>query len=179
MRILIIPFLLFFCSFGAFAYDIQYEKSDSIKVVSLLNSARRQPEGTNIVIYFARQLKGVPYVAHTLEVNKDEQLIINLRQLDCTTYVENVTALTLCVKQKTYTFESFCANLRKIRYRGGCRSALHRTSALFHGLDRRQHKERSVPRGAVTQSSVLSRAEYKRVLHVNVSGQVQDAERPS
>lgn len=133
MRILIIPFLLFFCSFGAFAYDIQYEKSDSIKVVSLLNSARRQPEGTNIVIYFARQLKGVPYVAHTLEVNKDEQLIINLRQLDCTTYVENVTALTLCVKQKAYTFEAFCANLRKIRYRGG--AIPHYTERLHYFTD--------------------------------------------
>ena len=133
MRILIIPFLLFFCSFGAFAYDIQYEKSDSIKVVSLLNSARRQPEGTNIVIYFARQLKGVPYVAHTLEVNKDEQLIINLRQLDCTTYVENVTALALCVKQKAYTFEAFCANLRKIRYRGG--AVPHYTERLHYFTD--------------------------------------------
>jgi hypothetical protein len=34
-------------------------------------------------------------VAHTLEPNNNERLIINLRQLDCTTFVEQVAALYL------------------------------------------------------------------------------------
>ena len=63
---------------------------------------------------------GVPYVAQTLEVNKQEQLIVNLRQLDCTTFVENVLALTLCTENKKLpTFADFCYYLRMLRYEGG------------------------------------------------------------
>lgn len=112
------------------AYEVQYDKSDSLRVVSLLDDARRQSTGTNYVIFFARKLQGIPYVAHTLEVNKTERLIVNLRQLDCTTYVENVVALFLCMKQKTYSFKAFCDNLCKIRYRGG--SAPHYTRRLHY-----------------------------------------------
>lgn len=99
------------------AYETVYQKADSLRVVQLLSGA---PSGgkAGCILYFARQLRGVPYVAHTLEVNKKEKLIVNLRQLDCTTYVETVTALYLCVKQKRRTFRTFCENLRRIRYRG-------------------------------------------------------------
>lgn len=100
-------------------YAVTYQKSDSLKIVQLLKDAARQPKGTNLALYFARRFKGVPYVAHTLEVNKTEQLVVNLRQLDCTTLVENVIALCLCVSQGSTSFDSFCDNLRSIRYRGG------------------------------------------------------------
>lgn len=62
---------------------------------------------------FAEQFIGVPYVASTLEVNPDEELVVNLRQLDCTTLVENVVALTLTVREEHPTFVSFCRNLEK------------------------------------------------------------------
>ena len=114
--VLILLFAAFHVSL-THAYEIQYDKEDSIKAVRLLNESRKLPEGTDIVIYFARQLKGIPYVAHTLEVNDKEKLVVNLRQLDCTTYVENVTALALCARQGKFTFKAFCDNLRTIRYR--------------------------------------------------------------
>jgi len=85
----------------------------------MLDDARRQPASANYMIFFARQMKGVPYVAHTLEVNNKERLIVNLRQLDCTTFVENVVALNMCMRQKTYTFDAFCDNLQKLRYYNG------------------------------------------------------------
>jgi hypothetical protein len=97
----------------------QYLRSDSLTVVKLLKQARQQAKGTNYMIYFARQLKGIPYVAQTLEKNTTEQLVVNLRQLDCTTYVENVCALTLCMKQGKYGFHDFCRNLQSLRYRNG------------------------------------------------------------
>lgn len=109
---------IFFAITGK-AYEIDYKTSDSVMVVKLLNKARQLKPTTNYAIYFARQLKNVPYVAHTLEVNKNEKLVINLRQLDCTTYVENVVALTMCMKEKKYTFKNFCNNIKKIRYRKG------------------------------------------------------------
>src|SRR5512142_59189 len=39
---------------------------------------------------------GTPYVAHTLEVPGPEHLVVNLQGLDCTTFVENVLALSRC-----------------------------------------------------------------------------------
>ena len=59
-----------------------------------------------------------PYVGHTLE-KEPEQLIINLRELDCTTLVETVLALSKTVKEGDPTFEKFGKNLQIIRYRNG------------------------------------------------------------
>lgn len=102
-----------------FGQTIQYEKSDSVKVEQLLASARQQDKSTNMVIYFARQLIGTPYIAKTLENNDRENLVINLRELDCTTYVENVLALFLCHKNHQKRFQDFCQFLRLVRYRNG------------------------------------------------------------
>ena len=98
---------------------ITYTKTDSMRVVRLLSDGLKQNKNTNLMIYYARRLKGLPYVAKTLEVNPTEQLIVNLRQLDCTTYVENVLALTLCTEKSSISFKDFCRILQKIRYDGG------------------------------------------------------------
>ena len=99
---------------------INYTKSDSIKVMQLLNKGKKLAKDKNLILFYARQLIGIPYVAQTLEVNKEEQLIVNLHQLDCTTYVENVLALTLCTENKKQpTFLDFCYYLRMLRYEDG------------------------------------------------------------
>lgn len=83
--------------------------------------AASQEGDTNWMLFFAEKFIGTPYVASTLEVNKEEKLVVNLRQLDCTTLVENVVALTLTVREPAPSFAAFCRNLEKIRYRGGVR----------------------------------------------------------
>lgn len=99
---------------------ICYTKADSIKVMKLLEQGKKISKDKNVILFYARQLIGIPYVAQTLEVNKNEQLIVNLRQLDCTTYVENVLALALCTENKKQpTFADFCYYLRMLRYEGG------------------------------------------------------------
>ncbi|MBF1575642.1 N-acetylmuramoyl-L-alanine amidase-like domain-containing protein [Hoylesella shahii] len=97
----------------------QYTTADSIKVVKLLQEGKKQKGKQDLVLFFARKFLGIPYVASTLENNTDEQLVINLRHLDCTTFVENVLTLTLCTKNGQTTFDDFCNQLRKIRYRNG------------------------------------------------------------
>ncbi len=52
--------------------------------------------------------------------------MVNLRQLDCTTYTETVMALTLCMKQKQPSFDNFCRNLRLLRYKDGVVSYANR-----------------------------------------------------
>lgn len=79
---------------------------------------------------------GTPYVAATLENGLEEKLVINLRELDCTTFVENCLALARTAKSGKTDFESFAAELEKIRYRDGIRnrypSRLHYFSEWIH-----------------------------------------------
>jgi hypothetical protein len=66
-----------------------------------------------------RMFLGTPYVAHTLEGEGPERLVVNLRGLDCLTLVENSLALARCVKRGRATMEEFQAELRLVRYRDG------------------------------------------------------------
>ena len=118
MRHFIIIVCLFAC-ITSFAQKPQYQQKDSIRVMQILNDASKQRAGTNLILYIARQFKNIPYVSHTLEPNDDERLIVNLRQLDCTTFVETVLALYRCVKAGKLTFEDYCQQLQLIRYEGG------------------------------------------------------------
>lgn len=89
------------------------EKGDSAMVEHLLAA------GDTTTLFYARRLSGLPYVAHTLEVNDREQLVVNLRQMDCTTLVETVCALTLCARKGLGDYRSFCRFLQQLRYREG------------------------------------------------------------
>lgn len=109
----------FYGGMGLTVHAVTYTREDSLKVVALLEEGRRQPEGTNMPLFFAGKLKGAPYVAATLEVNPKEELVVNLRELDCTTLVENVVTLTLTVREKRPSFDTFCRYLEKIRYKDG------------------------------------------------------------
>lgn len=112
--------LLFLCScYTGHAAKPDYWRSDSIKVARLLRKATLLDSGSNFMIYFARELRGLPYMGKTLERNKEERLVINLRQMDCTTYVETVLALTMCAKKGHTTFDQFVRNLRMVRYEDG------------------------------------------------------------
>ncbi len=92
---------------------------DSLRVAHLLSEGAAQPPETNLMLFYARELEGVLYGAQTLEVNKEEQLVVNLHELDCTTFVEACVALTLTTWQGSTLYEDFCRNLLRIRYRGG------------------------------------------------------------
>ncbi len=61
-----------------------------------------------------------PYVSYTLEAAApQEKLIINLRELDCTTFTETCLALSRTIKSDTISFENYAHELMKIRYRNG------------------------------------------------------------
>lgn len=64
--------------------------------------------------------KETPYVAATLEINQNEEkLVINLRELDCTTFAENCLAISRTIKSKNPNFDTFAKELTTIRYRNG------------------------------------------------------------
>lgn len=64
---------------------------------------------------------GTPYVAHTLDVDGPEELILNCDEVDCTTFVEYVLAETLCPKMENGDISEgvFADKLQQIRYRDG------------------------------------------------------------
>lgn len=95
--------------------ETTYQQADSLKICQLLRQANRETS----VLWLARQFLGVPYVAHTLEVNDDERLVVNTRQLDCTTLVETVAALKLCTQAGKHGFADYLNALRQLRYRQG------------------------------------------------------------
>lgn len=106
---------------GGARAQITYQRQDSLKVVKLLSQGAKLKVKAKkeLMTYYGNQLKGVPYVPATLEVNKKEQLVVNLRQMDCTTFVETVLALAMTTAQGSLRWEDYCKNLTKIRYENG------------------------------------------------------------
>ena len=85
------------------------------RYVQAMEGKKYLPLG-DLIIETARFFMETPYVASTLE-KEPEHLVINLRELDCTTLVENAIALARTLKGATPTFEVFCAQLKLLRYR--------------------------------------------------------------
>ncbi len=116
------------------SYIDTYTKGDSALVVQILKEYVPQKKTLSheqLILRVARHFLGVPYVAHTLDRNDEERLVINLHELDCTTYVETVTALVLCIEQGLTRFSDYVHTLEVIRYRGGKMSYTNRLH-YFH-----------------------------------------------
>lgn len=79
---------------------------------------RSLPMG-DLVLKIGMDFLNTPYVGKTLDKTKEEQLVVNLHQLDCTTFAENCLALARTVKSEQPTQETFLKELEGIRYRGG------------------------------------------------------------
>lgn len=127
MRTLLISLLLLMV--GTTFAQVTYTHADSLTICRLLAKA----DTKTTTLWFARQFLGIPYVAHTLEVNDDEQLVVNTRQLDCTTLVETVMALTICAHQGKRTWNDYLTALRTLRYRQGVMNGY--TSRLHYFSD--------------------------------------------
>ena len=71
------------------------------------------------MIRVGRAFMGTPYVAQTLEQGPDERVVVNLRGLDCTTYVENVLVLSRLAREGKLTWARYTDGLEEVRYRHG------------------------------------------------------------
>ncbi len=60
---------------------------------------------------------GTPYQSHTLDQGPEESLVINLHELDCVTFVENVLALAFLKSYTPEAISDFIRQLTRIRYR--------------------------------------------------------------
>lgn len=113
-------FLLFF-SFDLYAQvfsESDVEICNSKFNIALTKSLSQKPIN-QIIIEVAKTFLGADYKASTLENSIDENLVVNLSAFDCTTFIENVIAISRCVQKNKTTFEDYLAELQFIRYRDG------------------------------------------------------------
>ncbi|MCI4669055.1 MAG: DUF1460 domain-containing protein [Bacteroidia bacterium] len=73
------------------------------------------------VVLVGKRFLGTHYVAKTLETGMDEQLVINQRELDCTTFLENVVVMSALWEENKYDFQDFQNGIEYLRYRDGKR----------------------------------------------------------
>lgn len=85
-----------------------------------------------VIVEIGKSFLGTEYVAHTLEKEGDEQLVINLTGLDCTTFLESALTFARCIKKGKTSFDDYKNELTFLRYRDGkinnYTSRLHYTS---------------------------------------------------
>ena len=103
--------------------EISYTEKDAEILADILSKYKDESDKpiATLIPELGKYFLGQEYVAHTLEVNEEEKLIVNLRELDCTTYAENLLALARTIKSENQTFEQFAKEIEKIRYRDGKR----------------------------------------------------------
>ena len=141
-RIIGIVAVILFAFLNAAATDHENKEDKVIydRIISELQ-ANNDKTTAELVIKAGEFLMNTPYVAHTLET-QPEQLIINLRELDCTTFAENCLALARTAKTKKPSFKIFTNELQLIRYRGGVidgyPSRLHYFSEWILDNDKKQ-----------------------------------------
>jgi len=120
MRNRIIIFFALLC-LGQLSAQITCSPEDSLLFNTKLQELDQLPStSTNDEItQIGKTFLGTPYVEKTLEIGEKETLVVNLRGLDCTTFVENVLAFALLQKENKSDFNDFVKYLKTIRYRNG------------------------------------------------------------
>lgn len=101
--------------------EATYSQVDVSRINSLLREASQlKDKPKSWVLWFGKKFIGVPYVGGTLDRAEEEKLVINTSELDCTTFVEIVTALTRCMSGNgKRDFSDFCRQLQHVRYING------------------------------------------------------------
>lgn len=96
----------------------QQKDKEILEQILKLFSSEKKTSTAELIVKVGAFFKESPYVANTLEI-EPEQLVINLREFDCTTFAENCLAIALTIKSENPSFEQFAYVLQNIRYRHG------------------------------------------------------------
>lgn len=144
-RIALILLLILVITGSCLATDPEISKMDRAMIENKLKtfSADRNIPMGDLVLLIGMDFLNTPYVAKTLDKSKEEKLVVNLHQLDCTTFAENCLALARTVKSDKPGVDTFCSELESIRYRGGkmdgYTSRLHYFSEWIQDNESRHH----------------------------------------
>lgn len=169
-RFLFIAFF-FLLPYISHAQEVIYSKSDSIAIERILHEEQADDysDTGELTLAVAERFIGCRYVAGTLENGKEEPLFVSTDKLDCSTFVELVTAIVITIESGDKDFCSFCRNLEKIRYRNGMRngyeSRLHYTTWWI---------EDNISKGTITE--ITEKCSHKfRTLNLNFMSKHPDS----
>jgi Protein of unknown function (DUF1460) len=70
----------------------------------------------DFTLNIAKSFLNRPYKAHTLEGNATEKLVVNLRDFDCSTFVETCIAMGLTYRKNDISYDKFKGYLKRLRY---------------------------------------------------------------
>lgn len=116
----LVCFLVGLCLSVLICAEVKYEEMDStlfINYLQYVNDLGHAPSLSETGMFFLN----APYVAGVLDKDADEPLVVNMRQLDCVTFVEYTLALTLLMKSQSQEWNDYIALLQQLRYRNGQR----------------------------------------------------------
>lgn len=121
MRQFLLLLILLTNSQLGFTQQITCSPKDKAAVEEKINTIKRMLQSNygNTLVSVGKTFVTTPYVAKTLEIGDTETLVVNLQGLDCTTFVENVLAFSMLLRQQEYSFDAFINNLEIIRYKDG------------------------------------------------------------
>ena len=101
------------------ACSVFADEQDRASIEKWLQEAVSLPKDSCRTLHFAKKMLGVPYIAGTLDGNEEEQLVVLVDSLDCTTFVETVLAFCIADKRGERGYEGFKKALTHVRYRDG------------------------------------------------------------
>ena len=88
--------------------------------LAMIPAAHAQGTDEDAMLTNGIKYLGTPYVAHTLDTDGPEELILNCDEVDCTTFIEYVLAESLCpIVNGDISEGTFAQKLQMIRYRDG------------------------------------------------------------
>ena len=117
----LVPILILFLS-GNIYSQIFSEKDVEIcnsKFNLAVEKSLSEKPINEVITEIGKSFLKTEYVANTLEKDGDEQLVINLTGLDCTTFLETSLTFARCIKKDKTSFEDYQNELTYIRYRDG------------------------------------------------------------
>ena len=138
MKNLVFLFLITF-SFGAFAcspIDSVHQKDQTLLKHFFEYANQKEINKLPLnekVVAIGRYFLETPYAGGTLDINPQEELVVNLQEFDCVTFVDNVIALARLDKYEEESIPQFQKNLQEIRYRNG--EIVDYTSRLHYSSD--------------------------------------------
>lgn len=142
-------FFLFLFSYNCVAQivieDAIYSQSEEEICTSIFQLAvekeLHQKPINEIILTIAKNFIGTDYAANTLEIGKNEKLVVFLTGLDCYTFLESSLVFARSIQTSRTTFEDYLRELENIRYRNGklieYPSRLHYFSDWIYEMDKR------------------------------------------
>jgi len=139
-----------------------------------------------LVLLVGKHFLGTRYMYKTLETKGPEDLVINLRRMDCFTFLENTVVLAKTIKNRKTSFEDFAAALQETRYRSGeisgYASRLHYFCDWLHNSEQKgfvrdiTRELGGEPFAKVMNFMTKNRGKYPALRHDDSYLQMQDIE---